>query len=130
MDRIIFLDAEFADNQELLELSIYNLASEEIYHSYFKPTGITRWPDSMAIHHITPQDVADSPSFASQRRIIQGIIDNATHIGGFAVDGDISHLETQGIRNLDSKCVIELKDMFWLYMSETLGGNYYSFPGL
>ena len=34
---IICLDAEFADNEELLELSMFNAAGEEVYHSYYRP---------------------------------------------------------------------------------------------
>ena len=39
-DKILFLDAEFVDNQEVIELSIWSVDGREIYHRFFKPAEI------------------------------------------------------------------------------------------
>ena len=72
---VICLDAEFADNEELLELSAFNLAGEEVYHSYYKPADISDWRTD--IHHITPEMVANERNFASCREEVQSLLDDA-----------------------------------------------------
>ena len=108
---IICLDAEFADNEELLELSIFNKDGEEFYHSYYKPVHIDDWRTD--IHHITPEMVADSPSFSEESENLQRIFNGADLITGFAVDNDIRVLEHSGITGLGDKAILDVKDMYW-----------------
>ena len=108
----VCLDAEFADGDELLELSIYSLDRRKLYSSRFKPAHRSTWDSS--IHHITPQMVADAPSFASELPKVRQIIDHASHLIGFAIDNDISHLRSQGVKNLSDKHIIELRDWYWI----------------
>lgn len=128
--KILFIDAEFVDNQEVIELSIWNHAEEEVYHRYFKPEGIREWPVSEGVHHISPKDVARCATFAESRREIQSIFDNAEYIVGFAVSGDISHLEKSGIKGLDKKEIIDIKHLFWLYVGIEREYDFYAIPGL
>lgn len=130
MDRILFLDAEFVDNQEVIELSICNLAGKEVFHSYFKPADIDEWPVSVEIHKITPECVKNAPKFADCRRKIQKIFDKAEYIVGFATQGDINHLSKAGIQGLSKKRIIDIKNIFWLYYSRELSLDYYGVPGL
>lgn len=108
---IICLDAEFADNEELLELSVFNMEGEEIYHRYYRPENITQWRTD--IHHITPEMVEGKPSFAECRKEVEILIEKAFAITGFAVDNDLRVLTRSGVRGLDSKRVIDVKDMYW-----------------
>lgn len=108
----IFLDAEFVEGDELIELSIYSFERKEIYHSLFTPFRYKTWDSS--VHHITPDMVAEAPLFSEELPAIQQIIDGASHVGGFAVENDISHLRYQGVTGLDGKSIIELRNWFWL----------------
>lgn len=112
MKTAIFLDAEFVEGDELIELSIYSFEREEIYHSLFKPVRYTEWDSS--VHHITPDMVADAPAFSAELPAVQRLIDAASHIGGFAVENDIFHLKAQGVAGIDEKPVIELRNWFWI----------------
>lgn len=127
---MLFIDCEFVDNQEIIELSVWNLRGEEVYHEFFKPAGIRRWPTSMAIHHISPEDVKDSPSFASRLPEIQRLFDNSRYIIGFATKGDVNHLTHMGVKGLHDKHIIDVKQMYWLYYGLRSGMDYYSLPGL
>lgn len=128
--KILFLDAEFVDNQEVIELSIWSHDGREIYHRFFKPTEINEWPLSEEIHHITPSDVKGCPSFSRCRKDIQAIFDDAEYIVGFATSGDIAHLSKSGIRGLNKKQIIDIKHLFWLYVGLDRDYDFYSIPGL
>lgn len=108
---IICIDAEFADNEELLELSAFNLKGEEVYHSYYKPTAIRRWRTD--IHHITPEMVAKERPFAKCITEVKQLLDDAYAVSGFAVDNDLRVLGRSGVEGLDEKRVIDVKDMYW-----------------
>ncbi|MDE6027411.1 MAG: hypothetical protein K2G23_05030 [Muribaculaceae bacterium] len=129
-DSILFIDAEFVDNQEVIELSVWNLEGREVYHSFFKPAEIKEWPISEAVHHISPADVKHCASFVRCRQDIQAIFDRAEYIVGFATKGDIAHLSKSGIKGLDKKRVIDIKQMFWLYIGIDRDYDYYGIPGL
>ena len=107
---VICLDAEFADNEELLELSAFNLAGEEVYHSYYKP--------------------ADISDFASCREEVQSLLDDAFALTGFAVDNDLRVLTRSGIKGLDKKPVIDVKDMYWLQRGKGEGMSPFGVPSL
>lgn len=111
-EEVICLDAEFVEGDELIELSVYSIDRTPIYYSRFRPERYTRWDSS--IHHITPEMVADAPTFASERPAIQKIIDSARHLVGFAISNDISHLARQSIQRLDKCHIIELREWYWI----------------
>ncbi|MDE6340994.1 MAG: hypothetical protein K2K93_01625, partial [Muribaculaceae bacterium] len=74
---------EAADNGEMLELAVLEFEEEKtLYHSYFKPLRISRWPITQEKHHITPDMVRQSPPFKSERARVQGIVDDADAILG------------------------------------------------
>ncbi|MBD5355999.1 MAG: hypothetical protein HDR88_03200 [Bacteroides sp.] len=124
---IICLDAEFADNEELLELSIFN-REEEVYHSYYKPENIEDWRTD--IHHITPEMVMKCPSFSSQSTEVQNIINKADLITGFAVDNDLRVLTRAAINGLEDKIVLDVKDMYWFLKGRKTEMSPYSVPSL
>ncbi len=125
---LICLDAEFAENEELLELSILNKDGEEFYHSYYKPQFIDNWRTD--IHHITPKMVADSPSFTDELTRLQHIIDSADLLTGFAVDNDMRVLEHSGIEGFDKKTVLDVKDMYWYLRGKDNNMSPYTVPSL
>lgn len=128
----ICLDAEFADsrNNEILELSIYDISGEEIYHQYFKPIKTRKWNNTEKIHHITPAMVKDKPTFKECARDIQSIIDRAGYIIGFATENDIKHLKGSGIRHFTKKHVVNIREWYWLCLGRDKGYDMLNGPGL
>lgn len=113
--KAICFDIEAADNEEILELSVFDYESDkEIFHNFFKPRNISYWPDSEAVHHITPEMVADKPYFSRFKKEVQQIIDSADLLVGFAVDNDIKYLLNAGISIPDSKAIVEVKHWYWI----------------
>lgn len=125
---IICLDAEFTETEELLELSIYNLEGEEIYHRFYKPENITDWRTE--IHHITPEMVADEEPFSKRRGEVQHLFDSAVAVTGFAVDNDLRVLSRSGITGTETKRVIDVKDMYWYMRGIKEEMNPFSVPSL
>lgn len=125
---LICFDAETTDRGELLELSVYNISGNEIYHSYFKPVNSRRWRTD--IHHITPEMVAGAPTAKRELPRLQSLADTATHLLGFAVDNDIRILSNAGVKNLDSKSVIEVRQWYWLCVGREKGDDINGGPGL
>lgn len=126
--QIICLDAEFADNEELLELSIFDLSGGEIYHEYYRPERIRNWRTD--IHHITPEMVSGKAPFREVRNVVQKLVDGAFVLTGFAVDNDLRVLSRSGLSGLEDKRVIDVKDMFWYLEGNPQGMSPFSVPSL
>ncbi len=124
----ICLDGEFANGRRLLELSIFDISGNELYHHLFKPEGMSRWPSD--IHHITPEMVREMPTFNKCRRDIQSIIDRADRIIGFALNNDVEKLTNEGITGLEDKKTVELRRWFWVCIGQYEGVPIDSGPGL
>lgn len=127
-NNIICLDAEFADNEEILELSIFNGGGQEIYHKFYNPEKIRSWRTD--IHHITPEMVASEKPFSISISEIERIISSAEVIVGFAVDNDIRVLKKNGIKGLDSYRIADVKDFFWYLRGMKNGMSPFSVPSL
>ncbi len=125
---IICLDAEFAENEELLELSVFNLDGEEVYHQFFKPEKIKSWRTD--IHHITPEMVASEKTFAQRREEVQTMLHAPFAITGFAVGNDLRVLTRSGIGNLETRRVIDVRDMFWYLRGIAQDMSPFSIPSL
>ena len=128
---LICLDIEATDGGEMLELSVINRADcRTVYQSYFHPERARTWPNSQAVHHITPQMVKDAPPVRKERRKIQTLVNAADGIIGFAVDNDIRYLRGNGIEVRDDIKVIDVRDWFWYYKGKHLEIEFGSVPRL
>lgn len=128
---LISLDIEATDSGEMLELSIINHSDcTTAYHSYFKPAIARSWPNSQAVHHISPDMVKDAPSIKKERKTIQDIIDQAEGIIGFAVDNDIRYLQGSNIKVGYNTMVIDVRDWFWYYKGKHLDIEFGAVPRL
>ena len=128
---LICLDIEATDNGEMLELSIINHADcRTAYQSYFHPATARSWPNSQAVHHITPQMVSDAPTVRKERKKIETIVNAADGIIGFAVDNDIRYLNGNNIAVRDDIKVIDVRDWFWYYKGRHLDIEFGSVPRL
>lgn len=129
MTDFLIFDSEFTDNTgELLELSIYNIKGDEIYHSYFKPQKTKNW--GLHPHNISSEMVADKPSFDKERQKLQKIFDETEYLVGFELTSDLDHLFEQGIQGLYQKKLIELRDLYWFAKGSDDGLGLFSTPGL
>lgn len=128
---LICLDIEATDNGEMLELSVISHADRrEVYHSFFRPATVRAWPNSQAVHHISPEMVKDAPSLKDQRGCIRKVIDAADGIIGFATDNDIRYLRGNGIPVADDKRIIDVRDWFWYYKGRHCDIEFGSTPRL
>lgn len=122
-ESIICFDTEMAEEQKLLELSIYNYDLQEVYHSYYNPGKVRRWMDQ--IHHITADVVADAPRFTSERKRVQAIIDGADYIVGCALRNDTDAMTRAGVKFPDRIRQIEIQQWFWLLHGSKEGESMY-----
>lgn len=128
---LICLDIEATDNGEMLELSVINHADcRTVYQSYFHPVTARTWPNSQAVHHITPAMVKDAPTVKKERRKIQTLVNAADGIIGFAVDNDIRYLTGNNIEVRDDIRIIDVRDWFWYYKGKHLDIEFGSVPRL
>ena len=128
---LICLDIEATDNGEMLELSVINHSDcSTAYHSYFRPPTARTWPNSQAVHHISPEMVKDAPSVRKERPAIQRIIDGADGIIGFAVNNDIRYLQGSSVKVGEGIKVIDVRDWFWYYKGRYLDIEFGSVPRL
>lgn len=125
---IIFFDAEFTGNEEILELAVMDGTGKLLYHRYFKPITSKKW--NTDIHHITPEMVANEKSFYSCIQDIQPIFDRATFLSGFSVNNDIRVLEDHGIKGIRNKQILDIHDYFWLMNKDNQTWNLDSIPSL
>ncbi|MDE6291641.1 MAG: hypothetical protein K2M16_08915 [Muribaculaceae bacterium] len=129
--KLICLDIEATDNGEMLELSVINQSDcSTAYHSYFRPPTARTWPNSQAVHHISPEMVKDAPSVRKERQSIQRVIDSADGIVGFAVDNDIRYLQGSNIEISGNTRIIDVRDWFWYYKGKHLDIEFGSVPRL
>lgn len=106
----------------MLELSkIRHSDSEIVYHSYFKPAVAHSWPNSQAVHHISPDMVKTAPAIKQEKKTIQNIIDQADGIIGFAIENDIKYLADSNISVGKDTLILEVRDWFWYYKGKELG---------
>lgn len=125
---LICLDAEFTENNEILQLGVIDSEGNEIYNDYFKPAQSTRWRTD--IHHITPEMVADKPSFDSCRPEVQRLFDDASILMGFALSNDIKVLAKEGVSGLENKPVLDIRDLFWFVRGRNSNMQLDSVPSL
>lgn len=74
----IFLDTEttgFSANDVVIEIGVVNLAGETLFESLIKPA-IPIPPDSIAVHGITEEAVADKPSWRDIWEDLHQVLEN------------------------------------------------------
>lgn len=126
----ICLDTEFVNNISIIELSVFSISGREMCHRLFRPARDVRWtapPDKLKI---TPEMVANEPTFRQTLTKIQPIFDRARFIIGYAIDNDIKMLRKEGVEGLDDITHIEVRDLYWLVRGRYSGVDLYGVPNL
>lgn len=109
---LLCFDTETTNHGELLELSVFDLDGNEVYHQYFRPRAKT-WPTD--IHHITPEMVAECKRFSSHRKEVGRLLSSARYLLGCALTNDLHTLRRHGI-HLDEKRhkIVDIQNWYWL----------------
>ena len=126
----ICLDTEFINNISIIELSVFSIADRELYHRLFRPARNLKWtapPDKLKI---TPEMVANEPTFREMLSEIQPMFDQARFIIGYAIDNDIKMLAKEGVKRLERIQTIEVRDLYWLVRGRSEGVDLYGVPSL
>lgn len=109
---LLCFDTETTNHGELLELSVFDIVGNEVYHSYFKPRA-KNWPTD--IHHITPQMVADKKRFSAHRREIHALLSSTRFLLGCALSNDITILRRHGLNiGNERHTVLDVQSWYWL----------------
>lgn len=114
---LLCFDSETTNHGELLELSVFDIHGNEVYHRYFKPRA-KKWPTD--IHHITPEMVADCSHFSEYRKEIRQLLNSTRYLVGCALSNDISNLRRHGVRLEEGKYrIFEIQNWYWLLNDAT-----------
>ena len=131
--RIICFDTEMTNprHKEILELSIFNGEYREVFHEYFMPVLSKTWTKTEQVHHISPETVADKPSFESMLSEIQKVFDSASVIVGYDLHNDIESTEKWGVvYNRDKQIYCDVREIYWLIRGRKEGLVYGTTPNL
>ena len=109
---LLCLDCETTVHGELLELSVYDIAGNEVYHRYFKPRA-KKWPTD--IHHITPEQVRNCNNFRSHRAEVRKLLASTHYLVGCALNNDLRILQRNGVTlPQHSFTVLDIQNWYWL----------------
>ena len=143
---ILVLDTEttgFDRKAEILQISVIDGSGEILMNEYFRPRFISSWPEAEAINHISPEMVADKPTFFEKKKEIGSLLHHAKILVGYNIRYD---LRMMGHSNLFiSKKIprIDLMPVFaeiyrepslhpeygpWKWQKLTTCAEYYGYP--
>lgn len=101
MKKSIIIDTEttglMAGLDEILQLSIIDADGNALYDGFFKPEHHERWDEAGAVNGITPESVANCPTFKSELAKIIPIFQNCDTIIGYNTPFDVGFLEASGV---------------------------------
>ena len=98
--KIICFDTEttgLGNQAEILQLSIMNAADEVLFDEYIRPKHHLSWPEAEAVHHISPEMVADKEAIDAHHDRIVEILEAAQYYIGYNILYDIRMLKQAGI---------------------------------
>lgn len=108
---LLCLDTETTNHGELLEISIFDIEGNEVYHRYFKPHAKS-WPDE--IHHITPEMVSGCKRFSAHRGELQNLLNSADCLLGCALSNDLHTLRRYGLSFKPGLPIMDIQHWYWL----------------
>ena len=92
--KIVCFDTEttgIGKDDEILQLTITGFVGDSVevlYSGFYRPVNRRSWADAQNVHHISPKDVEDCPSFVSQLSIVKRFFDEADYVVGYNVPFD------------------------------------------
>ena len=112
---IICLDCEttgLSSEDEILQLSIVNVAGEILFNEYVRPINASEWPEAERIHGVSPAMVADKHTIDFYREQISDIMAKAGLIIGYNVSFDLEFLRCAGVEWSDEIPVFDVMEEF------------------
>lgn len=83
---------------EILQFSAINEKGEVLLNTYVRPVFHERWPDAVRINGITPDMVANAPTFSEVWEDIQAIFMSASELVSYnGIFFDVRFLDAEGI---------------------------------
>ena len=114
--RVYVIDTETTgldrDEDEILQLSIVDESGCTVYNSLFRPERHTSWEEAEKINHITPEIVANAPTFKEMLPIINEIFSFCGTVIGYNTGFDLAFLEKAGVEFREDTKVIDVQAMF------------------
>ena len=95
-DKVLFFDLELTgvyDHDEIISISIIDANAKVIMNTLVKPSHKKKWKNTVKIHGITPEMVADKPLLDELIPEIKEIFDNADNLIAYGVSTDYSHIK-------------------------------------
>ena len=83
---------------DILQLSMIDENGNTLFNDYFHPVHKTAWPDAQRVNHISPEMVADKPTFEERKAEIQKIFNQADELIAYNAQFDMGFLRAAGIR--------------------------------
>lgn len=83
---------------DILQLSIIDEDGNTLFNDYFHPVHRQSWPDAQRVNHISPEMVADKPTFEERKAEIQKIFNQADELIAYNAQFDMGFLRAAGIR--------------------------------
>lgn len=113
---VIVIDTETTglspNSDEILQLSIINDKGETLFDSNFHPLLHKLWDEAQAVNGISPEMVADAPTFAEKAAEIQRIINSADTLIGYNSYFDVDFMRAAGIIIPARMKIIDIMPMF------------------
>lgn len=79
--KTIVLDTEttglYPGYDEILQLSIIDKNGNTLFNEYIRPKNNREWAEAQAVNGISPENIAECPTFDYYRNTIQAIFDSA-----------------------------------------------------
>lgn len=122
---VFVVDIEFTGlsrDAEILQVSLMNGLGMIVCNQYFKPDHATAWDETIPIHHITPERVADEPSFQTYAPHLTSLLASAQAIVGYSTMQDISLLRRQGVTVPEKPLYLDVGEAF-SYVHEAVTGQ-------
>jgi DNA polymerase III epsilon subunit-like protein len=141
--KTIVLDTEttglYPGYDEILQLSIIDKNGNTLFNEYIRPKNNREWAEAQAVNGISPENVAECPTFDYYRNTIQAIFDSADEIIGYNTGFDLAFLKYSGIQINPEAVIIDVMEEFaeiygewspsrcsYKYQKLTTAANYYN----
>lgn len=111
----IILDTEttgLAYTDELLQVSVIDIAGNELYNSLIKPMFHDEWGEVAKVNHISREDIEKAPYLPQEAARIADSVTGAKTIIGYGISFDVEILERYGIPLNPDTRIIDVMEMF------------------
>lgn len=99
------------ERDELLQVSIIDVAGNTLFDSYFKPC-VRSWKSAERVNGISPEMVKDAPTISEKVAEINAILCRADQIIGYNTHFDIDFLRNNGVMLPNAAEIVDVMSLF------------------